>query len=51
MFQKYVALIMSSDSSLFDKFKNDNFWAPFLKASEDTTKTGGAVVKDRFLIR
>ena len=28
-------------SSLFDKFKRDNFWAPFLKASEVTTKNGG----------
>ena len=38
MFLKKVALIKSS---LFDKFKRDNFWAPFLKASEVTTKNGG----------
>ena len=28
-------------SSLFDKFKRDNFLAPFLKAFEVTTKNGG----------
>ena len=28
-------------SSLFDKFKRDNFWVPFLKASEVATKNGG----------
>ena len=28
-------------ASLFDKFKRDNFWAPFLKASEVTAKNGG----------
>ena len=28
-------------SSLFDKVKRDNFLAPFLKASEATTKNGG----------
>ena len=38
MFLKKVVLIKSS---LFDKFKRDNFWAPFLKASEVTTKNGG----------
>ena len=38
MFLKKVALIMSS---LFDKFKRDNFLAPFLKAFEVTTKNGG----------
>ena len=38
MFVKKVALIMSS---LFDKFKRDNFGVPFLKASDGTTKNGG----------
>ena len=38
MFLKKVALIMSS---LFDKFKRDRFWAPFLKASDGTTENGG----------
>ena len=38
MLLKKVALIISS---LFDKFKRDNFWAPFLKASEVTPKNGG----------
>ena len=28
-------------SSLFDKFKKDNFLAPFLKSSKGTTKNGG----------
>ena len=28
-------------SSVFYKFKKDNFWAPFLKVSEVTTKNGG----------
>ena len=38
MFLKKVALIMSS---LSDKFKRDNFGAPFLKALDGTTKNGG----------
>ena len=29
-------------SSLLDKLKRDNFWAPFQKESDGTTKSGGA---------
>ena len=44
MFLEKVALIMSS---LFDKFKRDNFIEPFLKTSDGTTKNGGG--KDQVL--